>query len=92
MNRFLVDGVLTIFAAVLLLGSLGHFLDRADAIESELRGSGEEERAAQQQERLKKAARAMCGENSAPIQIDATTWSCVTKRGFKTELTARVQL
>lgn len=92
MNRFLIDSVLTIFAAVLLLGSMGHFLDRADAIESEQRSTGDAERAAQQQARLKAALRAMCGENAAAVPIDEATWRCVTKRGFKTELTARVQL
>lgn len=74
------------------LGYAGPAIDHIAELDDTLAVADQAERAAAQQERLKAALRAMCGENAHAEQIDKFTYRCVTKRGFKTELTARVQL
>ncbi len=91
MNR-LTDPILAVFFAVIVLGYVGHALDRWDTVSHAQQAAAAEARAEAQQARLKRALQELCGENGHAEQVDSFTYRCVTKRGQRSNVTARVQL
>lgn len=78
-----------IAAMAFLLGVAGPSLDEArDTAASVV----DAEKLAQREAARTATLRARCGENAAALPEGEYLYRCATKRGFKTTLTARVQL
>ena len=76
-------------AMAFLLGVAGPALDEARDTAASV---ADAEQQAQREAARSATLRARCGENAAALPEGEFLYRCATKRGFKTTLTARVQL